>query len=291
MRWGCRISTVLCGALACFAANSQTASASQTPKSIASIDYCSDQYVLALAPHDQIAALSQDATSVYSFFSDAARGIRQTRGNVEEILALSPAMLVRQWRGTPAIDTMVERAGIDATVLPFTTTVDDAFQSLLDFGHRIGREAAAQEFVSKRMALREKLRESDPLELKALYVTPSGFTAGAGTGVDGVIKQAGLDTMAQSYGLTGWGPLPLEAIVRDRPDVIITSFFDLPRPPSNWSLSGHPRIAAMLQDLPVINLPARYMTCHPLFAVDAAARIREDAERLGQQRADSARSR
>lgn len=272
-----RICFLLCGAILAVVGGLSATSADDANKRLASLDYCADQFVLALSPSHDIAAVSIDATSVYSFLGAKAVGLPKLRGSAEEILALSPTLLVRQWKGSAAIDGLLARAGIETFILPFTLTPE----SLMAFGAHIGREAEARAFVEKRTRMRSRLEEAPQLPLKALYVTPSGFTAGQGTGVDNIIRWAGLDTVAKTYGLSGWGALPMEAIVRNQPDVIVTSFFDLPRAPSNWSLSGHPRIEEFLRDLPVIDLPARYMACSNLFAIDAADFIRRQAENLG----------
>lgn len=276
-----RIFLTLCGAIFMGLLAPSLLLATPENERVASIDYCADQFVLALVPRHQITALSRDATSVNSFFRDQAKGLPQTRGSMEELLALSPTLMVRQWQGSPAMDKILNRAGIKTVALPFALTTDDALNSMISFGSRIDRKADAERFVAKRHAMAATLTEALPLPLKVLYLTPSGYTAGLGTGVDAIIKRAGLETMAETFGRKGWGPIPMEALVRDQPDVIVTSFFDLPRAPSNWSLSGHPRVADMLEGLPVIDLPGRYMACSTLFAIDAATYIRTEATRLG----------
>ena len=249
--------------------------------SVASMDYCADQYVLALATRGQIAALSRDATSVYSFFREKAAGIPRLRGLPEEVLALAPDIVVREWRGSPATDRLFRRAAIEPIVVAYAPTPEAALDNLVAIGSQIGRETEAKQFSARRLEMLEQLEQAPASELKALYVTPSGYSAGTGTSVDSIIKSAGLDTMAADYGLNGWMPLPVEAIVRTKPDLIVTSFFDLPAVTSRWSLVQSPHIGTLLDNLPVIDLPARYMTCSGLFAIDAAYRIRAEAARLG----------
>jgi len=247
---------------------------------LASMDYCADQYILAIADKDQIVSLSDDATSVYSFFSALAAGIPTSRGTAEDILAIKADMVVRQWKGTAAVDALFERAGIDAVVIPFAASPDAALDNLIKFGDKIGRGNQARAFVAERHAVRKNLKTLPASDLKALYVTPSGYTAGIDTSVDAIIKSAGLDTMASDYDLRGWHPLPMESIARAKPDVIITSYFELPRPASRWSLAQSPLINQLLADLPVIDLPASYLSCNGLFDIDAASYIRTEAQKL-----------
>jgi len=251
-----------------------------TPPTLASMDYCADQYILALADKDQILALSTEATSVYSLFREQAAGIPQLRGTSEDMLALSPDIVVWQWKGSPAIDHLFGRADITSISVPFAGSPQAALDSLIAFGDRIGRGNEARTYVAARYAMQEKLNSLPASGLKALYITPSGYTAGGGTSVDAIIRSAGLETMAADYALHGWHPLPMELIVQAAPDVIITSFFDLPAPPSRWSLAQSPHIRDLLADLPVINLPADYLSCNGLFDIDAAYFIREQAQEM-----------
>lgn len=248
---------------------------------LASMDYCADQYILALADRDQILALSKDATSVYSLFRERATGIPQLRGNSEDMLALAPDMVVRQWKGSPAVDALFERAGIMPISIPFAGSPQAALDSLIAFGEQIGRGEQARAYAARRHTMRQQLATWPATGLKALYVTPSGYTAGGGTSVDAIIRSAGLDTMATDYDLQGWHPLPLESIIRSAPDVIITSFFDLPGPASRWSSAQTPQIRDLLADLPVIDLPASHLSCNGLFDIEAAHFIREKAQKMG----------
>lgn len=261
--------------------NANRSQQTQLSPKLVSMDYCSDQYILALADRDHIVGLSEDATSVYSFFKKRAAGIPQLRGSSEEILALGPDMVLRHWRGSPQIDVLFERAGIQALTIPFTNSPNAALQTLVDFGDKIGRGEQARAFVSERKAMQTILDTLPSSNLKALYVTPSGYTAGTGTSVTNIITAAGLDTIAEDYALQGWQPLPLEAIAQTKPDLLITSYFELPSPASRWSLSQNPLVNQLLEELPVISLPASMLSCNGLFDIDAATYIRTEASKLG----------
>ncbi len=256
-------------------------SPTSAPPTLASMDYCADQYILALADKNQILALSKEATSVYSLFRGRAVGIPQLRGSSEDMLALSPDVVVRQWKGSPAVDRLFQRAGIKIIAIPFAGSPQAALDGLIAFGDQIGKGKQARTYAANRRAMRQRLATLPASGLKALYVTPSGYTAGGGTSVDSIIKSAGLDTMASDYDLQGWHPLPMESIIRTAPDVIITSFFDLPRPASRWPLAQNPITRDLLAGLPVIDLPASHLSCNGLFDIDAAQFIREKARQMG----------
>lgn len=272
-------------AFVCLAIPTLDAPASASPTlaspTLASMDYCADQYILALADRNQILALSAEATSVYSLYRKRAADIPQLRGTSEDMLALSPDMVVRQWKGSAAIDGLFRRAGIKAVSIPFAGSSHTALDSLIAFGEQIGKGEKARAYVAKRRAAQQQLATLPAAGLKALYLTPSGYTAGSGTSVDSILKSAGFDTMAADYHLQGWHPLPMEAIIQTAPDVIVTSFFDLPAPTSRWSSAQSPQIRELLAGLPVIDLPASHLSCNGLFDIEAARFIRAKAEELG----------
>lgn len=252
--------------------------ATQDARSIASMDYCADQYVLALADRDQIQALSKDAASVFSFFQDMATGLPTTRGSAEELLTLRPELIVRQWYGNTQLDSLLETVGTQAFPLGYTPDADAAFKRLRALGSQIGREEEAKQFIAKRQAARDALLRAPKSSLKALYVTPSGYTAGSDTRVEAIIRAAGFETVSGQYNMRSWQPLPLETIVQSPPDLLIASFFDLKTPPSQWSLSRSSIISELFSRVPVLELPARYLSCMSLFEVDAALELRRQAE-------------
>ena len=67
--------------------------------SLVSLDYCADQFVLALADHDQIIGLSPDADAAHSFLREKAKGLPKTSASTEEVLQQKPDLVLRTWRG------------------------------------------------------------------------------------------------------------------------------------------------------------------------------------------------
>ncbi|MEZ6023735.1 MAG: hypothetical protein R3C16_10075 [Hyphomonadaceae bacterium] len=87
-------------------------SAAAQPRRIVSLDYCADQFVLALAERDQIAAPVSGARRDDSYYRDRADGVRQTRGSLEEVLALNPDLVVRNWGGPWNAQEIYARFGV-----------------------------------------------------------------------------------------------------------------------------------------------------------------------------------
>ena len=75
------------------------AAAEPVRPTVVSLDYCADQYVLALADREQILAVSKDAERMFSLLREKAAGIPKVRAAAEDVVALAPDVVVRSWGG------------------------------------------------------------------------------------------------------------------------------------------------------------------------------------------------
>jgi len=249
---------------------------------LVSIDFCADQYLLALADRAEIQAVSFEAASPRSYYSARAKGLPTVTGAVEEILLMRPKMVLRTWRGGPRAQDIFERAGIASFQPPFAYSLESNFETFLAVGAKIGKTVEAQALVADQKTRLAMLKAKPKSSLKGVYMTPSGFTAGTGTFVDGIIKVAGFDTVAEDAGIRSWAPLPLEKMVLSPPDFIVASFFgDADVLVSYWSSGRHGVAERMMAGLPTLHIPSHYLSCSGAFTVDAAEYIRAEAVKLG----------
>ncbi len=249
---------------------------------VAGLDFCADQYVLAFADRADIVALSPDATSPNSFYRMRADGLPVVRGGAEEILMLRPDVLVRSYRGSASMDARFDRVGITAYMPPYALSFEANLQNFASVATLLGHEAEGKAFMADYMARYRALQSAAPIPLKAVYMTPSGYTAGRGSSVDDIIRLAGLEPIAEDFGLNGWGVLPLEQLVMTPPDIVIGSFFEEGAVHvSNWSSGRHTVFRDLVKDVPSIMVPSGMMSCGGAFTVDAAEYIRAEIKRMG----------
>jgi len=247
-----------------------------------SIDFCADQYVLGLADAAEIQAVSYEAEGPQSYFKNRAAGLPTVQGSVEEILLMRPSLVLRTWRGGARAKEIMDRAGIASFQPPYALGIEGNIKSFLAVGTRMGKTAEAKAYVTQRLARLAALRALPKSGLKAVYMTPSGFTAGTGTFVDDIIKLAGFGTVAEDAGIRSWVPLPLEKMVMSPPDLVIATFFGDPDVlVSHWSSGRHGVYKALMGDLPTIHVPSQYLSCSGAFATEAADYIRAEATKLG----------
>jgi iron complex transport system substrate-binding protein len=242
------------------------------PRRIVSLDYCADQFVLALADRAQIAALSRGSLRDDSYFRDRARGIRQTRGTLEEVLALRPDLIVRNWGGPWDAEIVYGRFGVPVLQVGdtpnFAAARDDVRDAARTLGHVDRGEAVARD-LDARLA---RLAAGAPNQRNnVMYLSAGGAVAGSGTMMDAVITAAGGRNLRTE---ASWTVMPLERLVETPPALIALGFFNSGREQVNaWSPSHHPALRRALREARTVQLPTAAISCQAWYAIDAAETI------------------
>jgi iron complex transport system substrate-binding protein len=244
--------------------------ANAAPRRVVSLDYCADQFVLALADRDQIAALSRGSRRDDSFYRDRAAGVRQTRGTLEEVLVLRPDLIVRNWGGPWDAERVYGRFGVPVLQVGDAADFAAARTDLIDaanvLGHGARGEALARD-LDTRLAHLARHRSDAPV----MYLSAGGAVAGSGTLMDAIIAAAGGRNLRAE---ASWTMLPLERLVETPPALIALGFFDTGRERVNaWSPSHHPALRRALADARTVRLPAATISCEAWYAVEAAELI------------------
>jgi iron complex transport system substrate-binding protein len=239
------------------------------PRRIVSLDYCADQFVLALADRAQIAAVSHGALRDDSYYRARAQGLRQVRPTLEETLALHPDLIVRTWGGAWDASEAYGRFHVPvlqlADAVDFPTARAQVLNAAQAFGHA-DRGAIVAHDLDVRLA---RLRATEPsLALPVMYLSAGGATPGPGVLMDAVIRAAGGRNIAAAR---GWNVLPLERLAQTPPALVAMAFFDTGRTLVNaWSPSRHPAFRAALARTRTVSLPAAAVSCEAWTAIDAA---------------------
>jgi iron complex transport system substrate-binding protein len=239
------------------------------PRRIVSLDYCADQFVLALADRDQIAALSRGSRRDDSYYRARALGVRQTRGTLEEVLALRPDLVVRNWGGSWDAEAVYARFGVPVLQVGDSPDFAAARADLLRAAQALGRPERGQALARDLDARLMRLRRSAPTQAApVLYLSAGGAVAGAGTMMDAVIEAAGGRNVRTQ---AGWSLMPLERMIETPPALVALGFFDTGRTAINaWSPSRHPALRRALANARTAPLPAAAISCEAWYAIDAA---------------------
>ena len=248
---------------------------------VVSLDYCADQYVLALADREQILGLSTGPDDAWSALRARAAGLPVIRDAAEDVVTRGPDLVLRSYGGGPQALRFYDRLGVEVHQLGFASTFQDIRDSVRAAAQALDQAERGEALVREMDAALAEASESARTRPAALYVTPGGVTAGAGTLVHEILTAAGFENIAARGGAEGWRDLPLEALVLDPPELIVTGFFDMPEHRvDNWSATRHPALKAQLEATPSVHLDGAHLSCPAWFAADAALEARRQANAL-----------
>jgi iron complex transport system substrate-binding protein len=243
--------------------------ASAAPRRIVSLDYCADQFVLALADRNQIVALSRGSQRDDSYYRERAHGIRLTRGTLEEVLALRPDLVVRNWGGPWDAEAVYGRFDLPVLQVGDAPNFDAAREDLLDASRVIGQVERGEAIGRDLTARLARLRASAPRSPQpVLYLSAGGAVAGSGTMMQSVIEAAGGRNVHEGE---SWTVMPLERLVEMPPALIALGFFDHGRSRVNpWLPGRHPALRRALARAETVTLPLAAISCEAWYAIDAA---------------------
>jgi iron complex transport system substrate-binding protein len=243
---------------------------------VISFDQCADQYVMALSPRASIVGLSTKADDADSLLRERARGLPLRRVDLESALAARPQLVVRTYGGDARLLERLRQRGVRVL------TLDDA----ADFDgvrRNIRRAAAALDAGPAGEALvadmdRRLARSAGAWKGRsAVYLTPSGFTAGPGTLPDAILRAAGLTNATQR---PGFGEVPLERFALAPPDGVVLGFFDTQLYASEtWAPARHELMQRILRERTLASLPGATIDCASWGAAQAVEQLAARAPR------------
>ena len=241
---------------------------------IVSLDQCADQYVLALAPRDEIAAVSRRALNADSAERDRAVGIPEIRPTLESILGERATVAVYYWTADARLPAELRGRGIAAVQIDEANDFPGIRANIRKVAAALGEPAAGEALVGR---MDRELAAAGGAwgGARALYLTPGGFTAGKGTLVGAMMAAAGLTNAA---GGDGYAPVALEALVLNPPRALVLGFFrDLADGRQHWSIGGNGYLQDLTQRRAIASLPGSMLGCPAWTAADgvlALARAR-----------------
>ena len=232
---------------------------------IVSLDYCADQFVLGLADRERILALSPDAGKDFSYLRAEAAGLPTVRPRAEDVLALEPDLVVRNYGGGPRAGIFFERAGVAVLQIDFAPDIDGVRDRIRQAAVALGVPERGEALIAEMDARLTRTRTRSP-GAEALYLAPSGVAAGSGTFVGHLIAGAGLDNFADGR---GWSAIPLERLAYETPDVYAVPVFDETRDNVVWTPFRHPVAARRVQAGPTVSIDGATTACGGWFLADA----------------------
>lgn len=243
---------------------------------VMSLDQCSDQYVLALAKREDIAAVFLRADDYDSYLRERATGLPQRRPTIEGVIAADPDVVVRYWGGDAGLVEMMQRRGMKVVRVEEAEDFDGVRANVRRVAAALDRRAAGEAIIADMDA---KLARSKGAwgGASALYITPSGFTAGKGTLIEAVLAAAGLRSAASR---PGYALVSLEQLALSPPKALVLGFFDaFATAMERWGAGRHRVLNRLTHERAVGSLPGAIAGCPGWFAADGVERLAMAAPR------------
>ena len=183
---------------------------------VASLNLCTDEYLLLVARPSQVVSvsyLSQDPFE--SPLWRVARRYKGNRGSIEDVITAKPTLLLTMGGGGRATSLIAKRLGIRAVDLPYADSLAPVEQNLRIVASAVGNRSAADAWVHEI----EQLRGSAPERAQdAIWVSGHADTLAAGSLGAQWLRLAGL----QQRALPG-GRATLETLLTRPPKILVHS--------------------------------------------------------------------
>nr|WP_314187624.1 ABC transporter substrate-binding protein [uncultured Brevundimonas sp.] len=259
-----------------------TANAEGRPRRVVSLNPCLDVILVQVADRDQIAALSHYAREDYgSTIAPLARTLPFTYETAEEVIALRPDLVLTGRHSSLATRNALDRLKIPAALFGVPDTVAESLAQVREMAAAVGHPERGETLVGRiEAALATAAPPPGTPLLSALVFMPGGFASGPGTLMDEMMRRAGLINAAGRYGLRRTMNVPLEQVIADPPDVLLSGE-PYPGAPS-WAerVMEHPALSHLAGGMNRATFPERLLFCGgPVLIQTAAAlaRARDDA--------------
>jgi iron complex transport system substrate-binding protein len=240
-----------------------------------SLDQCADEYVLALAPRADIVGLSYRADDADSYLREQARGLPLRRASLESVLATRPDIVVRYWGGDELMARRLAERGIKVVKIDDADDFDGVRANVRRVASALGRPQAGEALIAH-MDAELKAARGAWRSRRALYLTPSGFTAGHDTLVGAMMAAAGMVDAAPS---ASFAPVSLERLTLDPPNGLVLGFFDKDSMQTqNWSMGRRGALKLIASGRTLAVLPASVLGCPGWFAADGVRDLARAAQ-------------
>jgi iron complex transport system substrate-binding protein len=267
--------------LAAWAAAAAVAFGAEPGPTIASINVCADQHVLALADADQILTVSWLAADPEeSMFAREAERYTLNYGTVEELLKFAPDVVLAGTYTSPFTRTMLRRLDYRVVELAPEASVADIERNVRLVAEVVGHSERGERLIATMHAAVHRLEAARPARaLPTVIVRPGGFTVGADSLANELLYVAGLRNVAAEQGLDRWGSLSMEALLRSGPELIVLTGYRSSQPSLANAVLEHPALQRLDSARHTVTVPSALWSCGLPASIEAAALLQRAADR------------
>ncbi len=250
---------------------------------IVSINLAADELLLDLVDPERIAALSRLASDPeLSRLADRAAAFPSTGNTVEEVLRFEPDLVFASQFTSRNVTGLLERFGIEVVRLPAARNLRDCRELVLTVAAVVGETERGEQLAAEMDRRLAELNRKGGLgtgPATALVYGHSGYVQGRDTLIHDILESAGFRNHAAALGIAGEAVFPLERLVLNPPDFLVLLTYHERDPTLGAMHLRHRALRGIADRTHIIEIPLSWTITASHLTVDAAARLREKAEK------------
>lgn len=235
---------------------------------IMSMNPCIDAVLVQVADPGQIVSISHyshDPAST-SMPVEQARRFAANYDTAEEAIALRPSVVLLSPHVAQATQAAIRASGVTVASFGVPATIDESLDQIRAIARVAGHPERGVALAARvAAALAQARPEPGMPPVRALIRTSSGLVPGSGTLADELLARTGFRNMSSAYGLAMWDILPLEPLLAQPPELLLTSLHGGRGQPGPLLAKAGVRMA---------DFPERLLQCAGPSLIEAAARLR-----------------
>ena len=236
---------------------------------VASLNLCTDEYLLLLARPSEIASvsfLSQDRRE--SALWQRAKPFPANNGSLEGVLKTKPSVVMTMGGGGRATSLIAKRLGLRTVDLKPTMTIDDVATNFHTVAAALGQPSRAQPWVTRL----QRLKASAPRkQLDAIWISGGGQSL--------TVPSAGTDWMSlaglKQRSLQG-GRASLETLLTRPPTVLVESNYRRGQVSAGTAWLNHPIVRGLRSKR--VQTDGRAWTCMGPLLIPEVERLRASVQ-------------
>ena len=230
---------------------------------VASLNLCTDEYLLLLAKPGEIVSVSRLAQDpAESPLWRQARAYPSNRGAIEQVIGQRPSALLTMGGGGRSTGAIAARLGMKVIDLPYPASIDDVAANMRTVAAALGDEHRADAWITRLSRLKVPLRPKD-----AIWVSGGGTSLSPGSPGAEWLALAGL----KQRRLAG-GRADLETLLLRPPAVLVRSDYRRGQMSQGMRWFDHPIVKRL--EARTVTTDGRAWTCAGPPMIDEVERLR-----------------
>ena len=228
-----------------------------------------------MADPSQIAALSRYSRNpAESWVAARASRFPHTGGSAEEVAALHPDLVLVSGMGAMELMGVLPRLKIASAIFTVPKTVAESLAQVRRVAMLAGHPDRGDVLVARIQAglAASAPRPGEP-RLSALIYESDGLVSGPHTLMDELMTRAGFRNAAARYGVTRTVDVPLERLLADPPQVLLSGSLAPGEPSWGDRVLSHPALKDLSPRMKTESFPQTLLFCAGPVLIPAAAAL------------------